>query len=136
MDLGALSCPGRVPEQRLSVPRISPSVAAALQRFSWISSRLCSVFQSEASYRHRNQGQWGSRGPTPSPGTSRACPCLGGLATLWPPSGFASWFRVAPGKIITLAFVPSNSENIDFLPFWNQKHKKTGNWHYGNLLIG
>lgn len=52
------------------------------------------------------------------------------------PSGSTSWFRVAPGKIMTLAFVPSNSENIDFLPFWNQKQKKTGNWHSGMLLIG
>ena len=38
MALGALHRPGSVPEQRLSVTRISPSVAAALRRFSWISS--------------------------------------------------------------------------------------------------
>ena len=37
MALRALPRPGRVPEQRLSVPRISPSVAAALRNFSWIS---------------------------------------------------------------------------------------------------
>ena len=30
------SRPGRVPEQRLSVPRISPSVAAVLWNFSWL----------------------------------------------------------------------------------------------------
>ena len=36
MAPGALPRPGRVPEQRLSVPRISPSVAAALRNFSWL----------------------------------------------------------------------------------------------------
>ena len=127
MAPGALPRPGRVPEQRLSVPRISLSVAAALQRFSWISSGSPRVFGLEASYRRRNQGRWGSRGPTPPPGASRSCPRLGGAATLWPPSSSASWFHVAPGKLITLAFVPSNSENVDFLPFWNQKQKKTSN---------
>ncbi len=34
---GALPRLNRVPEQRLSIPLISPSVAAALQNFSWIS---------------------------------------------------------------------------------------------------
>ena len=50
----------------------------------------------------------------------------GGLATLWPPSGSASWYRVAPGKIITLAFVPSNFENISLLTFLEPK--TTENW--------
>ena len=31
------------------------------------------------------------------------------------------WLRESSGKIGTLAFVPSNSENIHFLTSWNQK---------------
>src|SRR3954468_13945960 len=47
MAPGALPRPGRVPEQTLSVPRISPSVAAALWNFSWLSGRLFRVSESE-----------------------------------------------------------------------------------------
>src|SRR3954470_14905939 len=96
---------------------------------------LFRVFPSEASYRHMNQGRWGSRGPTPPPGAPRACPRLWGFGH--PVGSLRLYFMVqcCSGKIITLAFVPSNSENIDFLPFWNQKQKKTGNWHCGILLI-
>src|SRR3954464_10958063 len=63
MAPGALPRPGRVPEQTLSVPRISPSVAAALWNFSWLSGRLFRVSESEASYRRRRQGRWRARGP-------------------------------------------------------------------------
>ena len=44
-----------------------------------------------------------------------------GLAVLVRFSVSSSGLRVPHGKILTLAFVPSNFENIDFLPFWNQK---------------
>ena len=49
MAPGALPHPGRVPEYRLSVPRISPSVAAALWNFSWLEVVRFRVFASEAS---------------------------------------------------------------------------------------
>ena len=49
MALGAIPCPGRVPEQRLSVPQISPSVAAVLQNFSWLEAGFSRVFALEAS---------------------------------------------------------------------------------------
>src|SRR3954470_7929644 len=78
MAPGALPRPGKVPEQRLSVPRISPSVPAALQRFLWISSELFRVFGSEDSYKRRRQGRWRARGPTPPMGATRAGPRLGG----------------------------------------------------------
>src|SRR4051812_32789466 len=44
MAPGALPRPGRVPEQRLSVPRISLLVAAALRRFFWKYDGLFRVF--------------------------------------------------------------------------------------------
>src|SRR3954466_15825774 len=112
----ALLRPGRVPQQRLSDPRISLLVVAVLRRFSWISSGCPRVFGSEASYRRRNQGRWGSRGATPPLGASRACPCLGGCGHPVAPLRHCFVVPCCSGKIITLAFVPSNSENIDFLP--------------------
>src|SRR5215216_3343989 len=55
MDMapGELPCPGRVREYRLSVPRISPSVAAALQNFLWDSDPVLRVSVPEAIYRRR-----------------------------------------------------------------------------------
>ena len=55
------------------------------------------------------------------------------VALLRPPFGL----RVVSGKILTLAFVPSNFENISLLAFLKQKkQQETGNWHCGTLLIG
>jgi hypothetical protein len=45
--------------------------------------------------------------------------------------------REASVKIGGSAFVSSNSKNISFCNFSKtQKQQKTGNWHYGILLIG
>ena len=52
---GALPRPGRVPEQRLSIPRISPLVAAVLRNFSWLKDGLFRVSVSEASYRRKGK---------------------------------------------------------------------------------
>ena len=48
------------------------------------------------------------------------------------------WLRVPHGKILTLAFVPSNSENIHFLPFLEPKieeNKQLALWHLVNRLV-
>ena len=62
-----------------------------------------------------------ARGPTPYLGAGWAHPLLGGSGRPGPLLCLSYGLRVAHGKILTLDFVPSNSENIDFLPFWNQK---------------
>ena len=67
------------------------------------------------------------------PGLARA---KGGCGHPVAPLRLSFWLRESSGKIVTLAFVPSNSENIHFLTSWNQKQQKTGNWHCGILLIG
>jgi hypothetical protein len=44
--------------------------------------------------------------------------------------------RLVSGKIGTLAFILSNSENISCVTFLKKKQQKTGNWHCGISLIG
>ena len=46
------------------------------------------------------------------------------------------WLQVSPGKIITLAFVPSNSENIHFLTFLEPKTAENRQLALWLLLIG
>ena len=44
---GGTSRPGRVPEQRLSIPGIFPLVVAALRKFFWKNVEPPGVFRSE-----------------------------------------------------------------------------------------
>ena len=78
----------------------------------------------------------GQRGPhhlVARPGLARATTWCGLPVA---PLRLVFWLRESSDKISTLAFVRSNSENIHFLTFWNQKQQRTGNWHCGILLIG
>ena len=48
------------------------------------------------------------------------------------------WLHVPHDKILTLAFVPSNSENIDFLPFLEPKteeNRQLALWQLVNRLV-
>src|SRR3954470_23137051 len=84
------SPPGRVPKQRLSVPRISPSVAAALRNFTWLLGQFSRVSESGASYRRRKQGRW--RAPL---GAARVGPApTYGVAILDSSSVSSSIFRI------------------------------------------
>ena len=138
MAPGALTRPGRVPKQRLSIPRISPSVAAALWNFSWISDCLSRVFASGGLYRRRRQGRWPARGPTPCPGAAWAGPHQGGCGHPVAPLRLSFWLHESSRKIGTLAFVPSNFENIHFLTFLEPKtaeNRQLALWHLVNRLV-
>jgi len=63
---------------------------------------------------------------TPCPGAARPSQRLGGCGQPLALLRLVFWLLESSGKIGTLAFVPSNSENIHFLTFWNQKQQKTG----------
>ena len=66
----------------------------------------------------------GPHHPLARPGLARATRWCGQPLA---PLRLVFWLRESSGKISTLAFVPSNSENIHFLTFWNQKQQKTDN---------
>ena len=71
-------------------------------------------------------------------GHHQGWPAPRGAASLVSSSTSALWFRVAPRKIGRLAFVPSNSENIDFLPFLEPKteeNRQLALWYLVNRLI-
>src|SRR4051812_20591137 len=105
MAPGALPRPGRAPEQRLYVPRISLLVAAALRRFSWISSVFFRVFGSEASYRRRGGRGGGQRAHT----LPRRGPGLASPRGVWPPSGasLSLLLESCPSwKVINFGFCP------------------------------
>ena len=57
MAPGAIPRPGRVPDQRLSVPRISFAMVAMLWNFSWNSDRVVRVFASEEINRRRGDAR-------------------------------------------------------------------------------
>ena len=85
MAPGAIPRPGRVPKQRLSVPRISSAMVAALWNSSWKIDRVLRVFASEEMNRRRGGGG-GRGGPTmPRRGLSWPTPGVG-VATPWSPS--------------------------------------------------
>ena len=104
---------------------------------SWSFDRVFRVLAS-GEFIGEEARQVGHQGGYTLPGAARASPRCQGV---WPLVGLLHlvfWFRVAHGKILTLAFVPSNSENIDFLPFWNQKQKKNRKlalWKLVNRLV-
>ena len=138
MALGALPRPGRGPEQRLFVPRIS---------LRW--RRHCGTFRGwrlvdlgflhrEASYRRR--GKVGGRPGGPHhlvawPGLARA---QGWCGDPMAPLRLVFWLRESSGKISTLAFVRTNSEDIDFLTFLEPKtaeNRQLALWHLVNRLV-
>ena len=53
MAPGAIPHPGRVPEQRLSVPRILSVMVAALRNVSWMEADCFRVFASDGINRQR-----------------------------------------------------------------------------------
>jgi hypothetical protein len=57
------------------------------------------------------------------------------VGPLLPPSYSPSDLWKLSGKIRLQELVLSNSENISCVSLETQKQQKTGNWHYGNLLI-
>ena len=78
MAPGAIPRPGRVPKQRLSVPRISSTMVAALWNFSWTEADCFRVFVSERIYRQKRRREAVPGGPTPCPGTARPGRAWGG----------------------------------------------------------
>ena len=87
----------------------------------------------KASYRRRGRPR-GCLGPPhhslvrPGPARAWGGGCGQPLALL----RLVFWLLESSGKIDTLAFVPSNSENIHFLTFLEPKQQKTGSWHCGS----
>jgi hypothetical protein len=78
----------------------------------------------------------GPGGPTTwwrRPGAGRATLWCG-----WPLAPLHLYFglRLVSGKIGTLAFVSSNSENISCVAFLKHKIPENRNWHCGISLIG
>ena len=92
-----------------------------LQTLSWIFDRVLRVFIPSVIYRRKDRPR-GCR-ERPHHPLARARPgraarwCGGSLALL----RLVFWHLIPSGKIGTLAFVPSNSENIYFLTFLEPK---------------
>ena len=92
----------------------------------------------EASYRRR--GKVGGRPGGPHhlvarPGLARATTWCGRPVA---PLRIVFWLRVPHGKILTLPFVLSNFENIDFLTFLEPKtteNMQLALWHLVNRLV-
>jgi hypothetical protein len=108
-----------------SVPRNWSSMVAMLQNFSWTKTGSFRVFTSEGIYRQKGDVRGWTRGPhhlVARPGGATLwCSCL--LALLLLPFGL----RVVLGKIGTLGFILSNSENISRVTFLKHKNsRKTG----------
>jgi hypothetical protein len=136
--LGALPCPGRVPEQRL----LSPEIYLRRRR------RCGTVLGKTPIYLGFFVGRL-FIGEVASSGVDQKALTTGGCgqglgraphgeAALWPPSGSLSVLILCPGKIGVLVFGLSNSENISCVTFL--KHKTAENrelalWHLVCRLI-
>jgi hypothetical protein len=138
MTPGAIPHPSRVPEQRL----LSPEIGLRWRRCSgtfcgWMPILLGFLRQREyIGRRAMSEGgpgahtTWwrGQRGPTPPYG----------VASPWPSSVSALDFVFMSGKIRSLAFVSSNSENIScvtFLKYKNSRKQELAMWHRVNRLV-
>ena len=132
MAPGAIPCPDRVPKQRLSVPRISSAMVAALWNFSWTEAGSFRVFVSERIYRRKRRCEAVFEVDSPPPGAAWPKPRLG---QVWPPRGSSPSLLLAPGVFwlyrISMTF-PDFSEHFHFWTF----SVINRNWHCGILLIG
>jgi hypothetical protein len=120
------------------VPQNWSSMAAALRNISWMETGLFRVFTSERIYRQKGDVRWWTRGPhhlVVRPGGPAP---LHGVASPWPSFVSALNFVFVSGKIGSLAFVSSNSENIScvtFLKYKNNRKHKLALWHLVNRLV-
>jgi hypothetical protein len=138
MAPGAIPHPGRVLEQRL----LSPEIGLRWQRccgtfrgwrhiplgFSWQGKFIFERAMSEGTQGAHTTWWHGQGGPTPPYG----------LASPWPSSVSALDFVFVSGKIGSLAFVSSNSENIScitFLRYKNCRKQEMALWHLVNRLV-
>jgi hypothetical protein len=122
-----------------SIPGNWSSTAAALRKFSGKNTDLFRVFASKASYRRMGDVR-GWPGP---PHHRVACP--GGHPrhqVVWlppgPPYDSSLDSVLCRGKIGTLGFVSSNSENIScvtFLKHKNSRKQELALWHLVNRLV-
>jgi hypothetical protein len=111
--------------------------AGGLQYIFWKMDQVLGLSH-RGEYIGRRAMSGGGPGSTPCPGAATGWPAPWGV---WPPSGpplFLLWTPSRVGKIETLAFVSSNSENISCVTFL--KHKTAENrelalWHLINRLI-
>ena len=94
MAPGAIPRPGRVLEQRLSVPRILSAMVAALRNVLWTEADCFRVFVSERMYRRKRRREAVPEGPTPPLGAALNGPCLG---CVWPPRGTYATILLALG---------------------------------------
>ena len=75
---------------------------------------------------------------TPPSGVARGTHAMGWCGHPVAPLRLVFWLHESSDKISTLAFVPSNSENIDFLPFLEPKteeNRQLALWHLVNRLV-
>ena len=104
MAPGAIPRPGRVPEQRLSVPRILSAMVAALRNVSWTEADCFRVFVLERIYRRKRRREAVSEVGSPPPGAGQARPHLGegGCGHLVTPLRLCFWL---PGSSYIIEFL-------------------------------
>ena len=99
---------------------------------------MLKISASGASYRRRGEaGRWPGV-PHPAQVRPRVGPRLGGCGRPVAPLRLSSRLRVLLGEIFTLAFVPSNSENISLLAFLEPKtteNRQLTLWQLVNRLV-
>jgi hypothetical protein len=138
MAPGAIPHPGRVPEQRLLSPESRLRWRRRCGTLSGKTSILSRVFTSEAFYRQIGDVR-GYPGPphhrVVRPGCTRATRWCGHLLALL---HLCFGLRLVLGKIGTLGFVSSNSENIFYVTFLkhkNSRKQELAPWHLVNRLV-
>jgi hypothetical protein len=138
MAPGSIRYPGRVPEQRLLSPEIGLRWRWRCGTFhGWMLDNL--RFSPRREYiggRAMSEGGpgahttwWRNQGEPAPPH---------GVASPWPSCVSALDFVFVLGKIGSLAFISSNSENIScvtFLKYKNSKKQELALWHLVNRLV-
>jgi hypothetical protein len=129
---------GRVPGKASRPSRSCIDDGGGLQYVSRKTDRVFYIFPSRGIYRRKGGVRKWTRGPHQAPAWPRGSPRHGvvrppsgtPLSLLWTPSRF--------GKIETLAFVSSNSENIScvaFLKHKNSRNRELTLWHLISRLV-
>jgi hypothetical protein len=117
---------GRVPRRASGPSRSSIDDDGGLQYVFWKIDRVLRIFLSRRIYRRKSDVRRWTKGPHHAPAQPGGGPCHGGCGRPLAPLRLCFGLRLVSGKIGTLAFVLSNSENISCVTFL--KHKNSRKW--------
>jgi hypothetical protein len=114
----------RVPGRAYGPSQSRVNDGGGLQYVFWKIDRALRVFSSRRIYRRKGNVRRWTKGPHHAPARPRVARAMQGCGRPLAPLCLCFGLRLVLGKIGTLAFVSSNSENISCLTFLKYKNSR------------